>query len=115
MGAAYVAQLRREDPAIVPHALPDAQRWAELLQGLPLRLEALVDEAGYYCATLRLPPRLALPDGPRRLRASVVRGFGRGSRQMGVPTANMDPEELGAQLHGALPLLDCFYYLIFIA
>ena len=48
MGAAYVAQLRREDPAIVPHALPDAQRWAELLQGLPLRLEALVDEAGYY-------------------------------------------------------------------
>jgi len=101
LGAAYVAQLREQEPAVVPHTLPDARGWAALLQGLPLRLEALVDDAGFYCATLRLPPRLALPDGPRRLRAKVVRGFGRGSRQMGVPTANMDTEELGAQLQGA--------------
>ena len=101
LGAAYVAQLHAEEPSIVPHTLPDARGWAALLQGLPLRLEALRDEAAFYCATLRLPPRLALPDGPRRLRARVLRGFGRGSRQMGVPTANMDTDELGAQLQGA--------------
>jgi hypothetical protein len=30
--------------------------------------------------------------------APVVRGFGRGSRQLGVPTANMDPEVLQGEL-----------------
>ena len=32
------------------------------------------------------------------MRARVVSGFGRGSRQMGVPTANMDPAVLAPQL-----------------
>ena len=33
----------------------------------------------------------ALADEPLRLRGAVVRGFGRGSREMAVPTANVDP------------------------
>ena len=33
-----------------------------------------------------------------RLAGTVVKGFGRGSRQLGIPTANLDP----ASLHGAL-------------
>ena len=101
LGAAYVAGLRQEDPTVVPHLLPDAAAWAAQLLGLPLLLESLVDERDYYCAVLRLPRRYALPDGPRRLEAPVVHGFGRGSRQMGVPTANLSPEVLGDQISGA--------------
>lgn len=33
-----------------------------------------------------------------QLHSTVVTGFGRGSRQLGVPTANMDPEPLAQQL-----------------
>lgn len=101
LGKAYVAKLNAEDAAIVPHTLPTSSvDWAALLVGLPLLLESLVDEADFYCAVLRLPRLYALPSGPRRLEASVVHGFGRGSRQMGVPTANLPPEELGEQLAG---------------
>ena len=32
------------------------------------------------------------------LRGSVVRGFGRGSKELGIPTANLDAERLGAVL-----------------
>jgi FAD synthase len=47
-----------------------------------------------------VPPSYALPGGPVRLDGPVVRGFGRGSRQMGVPTANIDPEPLAGILEG---------------
>ena len=40
----------------------------------------------------------ALPGGPLLLGGPVVSGFGRGSRQMGVPTANIDPAPLQAAL-----------------
>jgi riboflavin kinase len=33
-----------------------------------------------------------------QLESTVVTGFGRGSRQLGVPTANMDPGPLEQQL-----------------
>jgi len=40
-----------------------------------------------------------------RLEAPVVRGFGRGSKQMGVPTANLDPEVCGGEAFlSTLPL-----------
>lgn len=35
---------------------------------------------------------------PLQLASTVVTGFGRGSRQLGVPTANMDPGPLQQQL-----------------
>ena len=37
----------------------------------------------------------ALPLSPMRLRGPVVRGFGRGSKLLGIPTANLDVEALG--------------------
>ena len=40
----------------------------------------------------------ALPGGPLLLGGPVVSGFGRGSRQMGVPTANIDPVPLQGTL-----------------
>jgi hypothetical protein len=38
-----------------------------------------------------------------RLRGTVVKGFGRGSKELGVPTANLDPEALGSSLDGVQP------------
>jgi riboflavin kinase len=35
---------------------------------------------------------------PLVMQSTVVKGFGRGSRQLGVPTANMDPRPLQEQL-----------------
>ncbi|KAL2628854.1 hypothetical protein R1flu_013540 [Riccia fluitans] len=35
-----------------------------------------------------------VPNYPLRVRGHIVKGFGRGSKQMGIPTANVDPEEV---------------------
>ncbi|KAL2634661.1 hypothetical protein R1flu_006140 [Riccia fluitans] len=35
-----------------------------------------------------------VPNYPLRVREHIVKGFGRGSKQMGIPTANVDPEEV---------------------
>ncbi|CAM9094023.1 unnamed protein product [Pylaiella littoralis] len=54
---------------------------------------------------LSAPQRIqrGLPgDGPPlrlRLSATVVKGFGRGSKLLGIPTANMDMEEIGERVH----------------
>jgi riboflavin kinase len=105
LGARYVASLRAEDAAVVPHTLPDAAGWEQMLKGLPLRLVSFVDEPDLYIATLQLPRLYALPEalGAVRLSGRVVRGFGRGSRQMGVPTANLPPEEIDPATLAALP------------
>jgi riboflavin kinase len=48
-------------------------------------------------------PRGAVPlDPPIRIAGSVVRGFGRGSRELGIPTANVDPDVLIAALAEAV-------------
>lgn len=46
----------------------------------------------------QIPPRYAFPGAPIRLHGKVVTGFGRGSRQMGTPTANIDPGPLEGML-----------------
>jgi len=75
--------------------LPDGAGLRAALSDLPLRLLSVTDEPGLYCAVLQVPPLFALPDGPLRLEAPVVPGFGRGSKQLGVPTANLCPASLG--------------------
>ena len=100
---------------------------AALLAPLPLTLVSLTDEPDFYAAVMQvracmrsvtlqkiipmdsrpralfsfpscqIPPLYALPHGPLRLQAPVVRGFGRGSASMGIPTANMEPEKCMAQ------------------
>lgn len=44
----------------------------------------------------------ALPE-PVVVRGTVVKGFGRGSKELGIPTANLDPEALGDAALTALP------------
>lgn len=48
----------------------------------------------------QLPPALTLPPPPLLLTAPVVTGFGRGSRSMGVPTANLDTGVVGSIVAG---------------
>lgn len=36
------------------------------------------------------------PVGPINLAATVVKGFGRGSKELGIPTANMNMEQIGS-------------------
>ena len=56
--------------------------------------------------TTALLHRLQVPEGyaharaPIHLAGAVTTGFGRGSRQLGVPTANLPPGELQEQLEG---------------
>jgi len=60
-------------------------------------LRSLLDvDLGVY----GLPPLVdwverTLPLPPLRLRGPVIRGFGRGSRVLGIPTANLDIDSLG--------------------
>lgn len=55
------------------------------------------DCCGGSCWTFEVPPLYAMRDAVE-MRAKVVSGFGRGSKQMGTPTANMDPTVLAPQL-----------------
>ena len=47
-----------------------------------------------------MPEGYAHERAPIRLAAGVVAGFGRGSKQLGVPTANLCPRELEPELRG---------------
>lgn len=51
----------------------------------------------------QVPEGYAHEAAPILLEGEVVAGFGRGSRQLGVPTANLAPEPLREQL-AALPV-----------
>ena len=54
----------------------------------------------YHTPFPQLPPALTLPPPPLLLTAPVVTGFGRGSRAMGVPTANLDTGVVGSVVAG---------------
>lgn len=79
----------QQQPDIVPHPLPDKASLEGLITGLPLAVHTYTDDPHLYCAVLQVPPAYALP-AVVPMAAPVVRGAGRGSRQMGTPTANLD-------------------------
>lgn len=49
-------------------------------------------------ALVQVPPSYSFDGCPTYLDGTVVVGMGRGSKQMGVPTANLDPKPLADQL-----------------
>lgn len=51
-----------------------------------------------------MPEGCTFSRAPIFVEEEVVTGFGRGSKQMGVPTANLQPEELFAGPLDGLPL-----------
>ena len=48
----------------------------------------------------QVPEHYELQHSPVRLHGNVTSGFGRGSKQLGFPTANLPPEPLKKELHG---------------
>ncbi|KAJ8613481.1 hypothetical protein CTAYLR_002137 [Chrysophaeum taylorii] len=95
LGAAFVDDLRRLDPTVVRHSLPTSL--ADLDRIAPAFLEPadLVDEPDFYLA--RWSRRAFAPLEPRLfLRGPVARGYGRGSKKLGFPTANLPEDMFGA-------------------
>ncbi len=43
------------------------------------------------------------PITPVRIKGPVVKGFGRGSKELGIPTANLDVQILGQEILDAVP------------
>lgn len=108
LGRAWHGRLREAHPDSVPHTLPDGAGLTALVAGLPLRLVSLTDEADCYAAVLEVPPAYALPT-PLLLEGPVVAGFGRGSRQLGTPTANLPPDQVVASFGPAGPSLGVYF------
>lgn len=94
LGAGFVQELRDSDPRTVPHLLP--QKWN--LIGLPLQMEEFLQtiqnianpptEVPFYYAALR-KVRHSLLSWVWRFRGPVARGYGRGGKKLGFPTANL--------------------------
>ena len=122
LGASFVRELRASDPSVVPHELPSRESLARLLLecGAPLRLVGVRGDAveppspaavggggALYLATLEKSTGVrALPSALGGqlplLRGPVATGFGRGSRKLGIPTANL-PCSLFQEQLAALP------------
>lgn len=52
MGSAFVAELHRGDPQMVPHTMPDRACILDMIWDSPLRLTRFVDDAELYLAVL---------------------------------------------------------------
>ena len=61
-----------------------------LVSDLPLRTMSIESTPERFIAKLHLPANYRFEGAPLFLQAPVVNGFGRGSREMGTPTANLD-------------------------
>ena len=63
----------------------------------------------HECVSMQVPCGYQLQRGPVLLHGHVTVGFGRGSRKLGTPTANLPPQPLHQELQG-LPLGVYFGY-----
>lgn len=87
-----------DNPDIVPHQLPTKSALDHLIFDLPLNIVTLQDDDSIYLAVLQVPEGYAHPGAPIYLSGAVTTGFGRGSKQLGVPTANLPPKDLIKEL-----------------
>ncbi|KAL2632811.1 hypothetical protein R1flu_004290 [Riccia fluitans] len=118
-GKGRLAAYQERCPDIVLHDFPDLPNLKETIAGLPLKITEYRDDSFFLAAlevteqavqsdlnrnegdsTLNAPEMRSsrafalVPNYPLRVRGHTVKGFGRGSKQMGIPTANVDPEEV---------------------
>jgi riboflavin kinase len=94
LGSTCPRQLGKSDPIMVPNQLPDSARLAELIRHSPLRAVGVRDEKSFYLAKLLRGPVASLRK-VLYLRGAVSHGWGRGSKKLGVATANL-PADLFA-------------------
>ncbi|GLC45960.1 hypothetical protein PLESTB_001200100 [Pleodorina starrii] len=92
-GGSVIINSEAESRRWQPKYPPTRDALAALVAGLPLQVHSEQEVANGYSGILQLPPNYRLRS-PVMLSGEVVRGFGRGSRQMGTPTANIDPAPL---------------------
>ena len=110
LGADFVRQLRKEDPITVPHLLPATKHeFQQLARTLPLHVLDVVDKGSnnksFYMASAVKVVYNTLSQ-TMRLRGQVDRGYGRGGKKLGFPTANL-PSRL---FQGALQDVPCGVY-----
>lgn len=114
LGSKWHQKYSAANPDIVPHPLPsEASLESDILYDLPAKLVQFIDNDEIYLTILQVPENYALTVNLGTLEeeaanaaavpvvyldGEIVAGFGRGSRQLGVPTANLDPVLLGEKL-----------------
>ncbi|CAM9333128.1 unnamed protein product [Pylaiella littoralis] len=101
LGRDFVSRLKAVDGTVVPHDLPERDELERLVQFLPFVVESFESEPELYLAVLRRTPHRA-SETVRYLRGEVSMGYGRGSKKLGVPTANL-PESQFAENLRSLP------------
>ncbi|CAM9190049.1 unnamed protein product [Chrysoparadoxa australica] len=99
LGRKCPEELRAKDPGMVPHALPDEAALLEMTRFLPLQLRSFTDAGDLYLAVLKLTPQRAC-QSVMYLSGVVSQGYGRGSKKLGVPTANLPASQFTSQLEG---------------
>ncbi|GIL73957.1 hypothetical protein Vretimale_5094 [Volvox reticuliferus] len=100
-GGCIIINSEAESRRWQPKYPPTRDTLATLVSGLPVNIHSEQEVSNGYSGILQLPPNYRLRT-PLWLGGTVVRGFGRGSRQMGTPTANIDPAPLKRTL-AAMP------------
>ncbi|CAM9512898.1 unnamed protein product [Ectocarpus sp. 4 AP-2014] len=101
LGRDFVSRLKAVDDTVVPHELPERDALESLVQFLPLVIDSFESGPELYLAVLRKTPHRA-SGRVRYLRGTVSTGYGRGSKKLGVPTANL-PESQFAENLRTLP------------
>eukprot|EP00903_Cladosiphon_okamuranus_P010623 g10046.t1 len=101
LGRDFVSRLKAVDDTVVPHDLPERDELERLVQFQPFVVESFESDPELYLAVLRKTPHRA-SEVVRYLRGTVSTGYGRGSKKLGVPTANL-PESQFAENLRSLP------------
>eukprot|EP00953_Heterococcus_sp_UTEX-ZZ885_P010551 6162-Heterococcus_DN1.PRE.4 len=86
---------------MVPHLLPTADQLLSAIKHLPLQLTSYSDANKFYLALLTRV-RHTLLKQPVYAYGTVGRGYGRGGKKLGVPTANLKPDGDGPLRQGEL-------------
>jgi riboflavin kinase len=100
LGAEFVRKLNEEDPDSVPHHLPTILDFRKLARAQPLLVLDFIEDidllnihrevqnfALYYASARKTPYRPLR--SVLRLRGKVDKGYGRGGKKLGFPTANL--------------------------
>eukprot|EP00904_Undaria_pinnatifida_P011376 jgi/Undpi1/7369/HiC_scaffold_22.g09842.m1 len=101
LGREFVSRLKAADETIVPHDLPERDTLEKMVQFLPFVVDSFESDPELYLAVLKRTPHRA-SETVRYLRGTVSTGYGRGSKKLGVPTANL-PESQFAENLRSLP------------
>jgi len=102
LGREWQNQVSKSDPRHVPTTVPARDELEALVADLALEVVGMEDRSEHYCALLQVPPTRRFKGAPVYLEGDVTKGFGRGSKQMGIPTANLPPAPLQDKI-GHLP------------